>query len=132
MRGKSMLKYIVNIDEAPVGKITGREVRDLISGKTVGSQGITLRITDVLPGATSFPGHIHAECEEIILVLSGKGEIKIGEEIFPMKPGDAIWLPQGVRHLIRNTGREVMRMACSFSSADFSRDLKNDGSMKFE
>jgi len=126
-----MGKYIVNLNEVPVGKITGRETRDLISGKTVGSKGISLRIADVLPGAICTPGHVHTECEEVIFILSGKGEIKIGEETFPMKVGDAIHLPTGVPHLIRNTGKEVMRMACSFSSNDISRDLKNEEGMKF-
>jgi len=126
-----MGKYIVNLNEVPVGKITGRETRDLISGKTVGSKGISLRIADVLPGALCTPGHMHTECEEVIFILSGQGEIKIGEEPFPMKIGDAILLPTGVPHLIRNTGKEVMRMACSFSSNDISRDLKNEEGMKF-
>lgn len=123
--------YIVNLNEVPVGKITGRETRDLISGKTVGSKGISLRIADVLPGALCTPGHVHTECEEVIFILSGQGEIKIGEEVFPMKMGDAILLPTGIPHLIRNTGKEVMRMACSFSSNDISRDLKNEETMKF-
>ena len=126
-----MGKYIVNLNDVPVGKITGRETRDLISGKTVGSKGISLRIADVLPGALCTPGHVHTECEEVIFILSGQGEIKIGEETFPMKIGDAILLPTGVPHLIRNTGKEVMRMACSFSSNDISKDLKNDETMKF-
>jgi uncharacterized cupin superfamily protein len=117
--------------EVPVGKIPGREIRDLISGKTVGARSISLRITDVLPGETCTPGHIHTECEEVIFILSGKGEIKIGHETFPMKSGDAIYLPTGIGHIIRNTGKEMMRMACSFSSADISRDLKNDESLKF-
>ena len=126
-----MGKYIVNLEEVPVGKITGRETRDLINGKTAGSKGISLRIADVLPGALCTPGHVHTECEEVIFILSGQGEIKIGAETFPMKIGDAILLPSGVAHLIRNTGKEVMRMACSFSSNDISRDLKNDETMKF-
>ncbi len=124
-------KYVVNVNEVPVGKIPGREIRDLVNGKIVGARGISLRITDVLPGEVCNPGHIHTECEEVIFILSGKGEIKIGQEVFPMKPGDAIYLPTGVEHLIRNTGKEMMRMACSFSSADISKDLKNDPSMKF-
>jgi uncharacterized cupin superfamily protein len=126
-----MSKYIINMNEVPVGKITGRETRDLINGKSVGSRGISLRITDVLPGETCFPGHIHTECEEIILILSGKGEIKIGIETFSVKKGDAVYLPTGLKHLIRNNGKGVMRMACSFSSNDISRDLKNDESMEF-
>jgi uncharacterized cupin superfamily protein len=126
-----MGKYIVNMNEVPIGRITGRETRDLINGKTVGSRSISLRITDVLPGETCNPGHIHTECEEVIFILTGEGEIKIGEETFPMKIGDAILLPTGVPHLLRNTGKKVMRMACSFSSNDIARDLKTDEGMKF-
>lgn len=126
-----MGKYVVHVNEVPVGKIPGREIRDLINGKTVGAKAISLRITDVLPGEVCTPGHTHTECEEVIFILSGKGDIKIGEEVFPMKVGDAVYLPIGVGHLIRNTGKEVMRMACSFSSPDFSRDLKSVESMKF-
>lgn len=126
-----MGKYVVNVNEVPVGKIPGREIRDLINGKTVGAKTISLRITDVLPGEVCTPGHTHTECEEVIFILSGKGDIKIGEEVFPMKVGDAIYLPTGVGHLIRNTGKEMMRMACSFSSPDFSRDLKSVEAMKF-
>jgi mannose-6-phosphate isomerase-like protein (cupin superfamily) len=128
---KRVGKYVVNVNEVPVGKIPGREIRDLINGKTVGAKTISLRITDVLPGEVCTPGHTHTECEEAIFILSGKGDIKIGEEVFPMKAGDAIFLPIGVGHLIRNTGQETMRMACSFSSPDFSRDLKSVESMKF-
>jgi uncharacterized cupin superfamily protein len=124
-------KYVVNINQVPVGKIPGRETRDLVNGKTVGAKTISLRITDVLPGEVCNPGHIHTECEEVIFILSGKGEIKIGQEISSMNPGDAIYLPTGIGHIIRNTGKEVMRMACSFSSPDISRDLKNDESMVF-
>ena len=126
-----MSKYIANVSEVPVGKIPGREIRDLVNGKTLGTKGISLRVTDVLPGESCYPAHIHTACEEVIFVLSGQGEIKIGQEVFPMRPGDAIYLPQDVPHVMRNTGREVMRLSCSFNSADFSRDLKNDETLRF-
>jgi len=72
------------------------------------------------------------ECEEIILLLSGRGEIKIEDDISSITQGDAIYLPKGVKHLIRNTGKEAMRMACSFTSSDMGRDLQNDESMDFD
>jgi mannose-6-phosphate isomerase-like protein (cupin superfamily) len=128
---EKMGKYVVNVNDVPVGKIPGRETRDLINGKTVGAKTISLRITDVLPGETCTPGHTHTECEEVIFILAGRGEIKIGDEVFSMMPGDAVYLPVGIGHLIRNTGGETMRMACSFSSPDFSRDLKSVEAMKF-
>jgi len=127
-----MNKFIVNIDDVPVGRIPGREIRDLVNKKILGSKGISLRITDVLPKDTTYPGHTHTDCEEIIFLLSGGGEIKIGDDVFPIKEGDAIYLPRGVKHLIRNKGKELMRLACCFSSSDMTRGLRNEESMNFE
>ena len=126
-----MGRYIVNINDVEAGRIPGREIRDLINENTVGAKGVSLRITDLLPGETSYPGHIHSDSEEVIFVLSGKGEIKIGDETFPMNPGDAIYLPAGLKHLMRNTGKEAIRLACTFTSCDMRRDLVNDESMDF-
>jgi len=126
------MKHIVNINEVPVKKITGRKIMDLVNGEIAGSKKISLRITDVLPEETAYPGHTHTDCEEIIFVFSGHGRIKIEDKTFEMKQGDAIYLPQGVRHLIQNDGKEVMRLFCCFSSPDFTRDLQNEKSMDFD
>lgn len=126
-----MKKYIVNLNEVEVGKIAGREIRDLINEKTVQSKEISLRVTDVLPNQTTYPGHVHTACEEIIYVFSGHGEIKIENEVLPMNPGDAIYLPQGIKHLMRNTGDEIMRLFCTFSSSEMSSCLKCEETMKF-
>ena len=126
-----MENYVVNLDEVPVGRIPGREIRDLVNGNNLKSQSISLRITDILPHSITYPGHTHTKCEEIIFVLSGHGEIKIDEDIYPIQPGDAVYLPQGVKHLIRNNGDERMRLACSFNSADMSEDLRNEEGMDF-
>ena len=98
----------------------------------MGSKKISLRITDVLPEQTASPGHTHTACEEIIFVFSGHGRIKIGEKTFEIRKGDAIYLPEGVGHMIQNNGKEVMRLFCAFSSADFTRDLQNEKSMDFD
>ncbi len=126
------MKHITNINEVPVKEITGRKIMDLVNGEIAGSKNISLRITDVLPEETASPGHTHTGCEEIIFVFSGRGRIKIEEKTFEMKQGDAIYLPQGVRHLIQNNGKEVMRLFCAFSSPDFTRDLQNEKSMDFD
>ena len=126
------MKHIVNIDDVPVRKITGRRIMDLVNGEITGSKKMSLRITDVLPEETASPGHTHTACEEIIFVFSGHGRIKIEEKTFEMKQGDAIYLPEGVRHLIQNDGKEVMRLFCAFSSPDFTRDLRNEKSMDFD
>ncbi len=126
-----MMEYVINVNDVPAGKITGREIRDVFNEGNTGSNELSLRITDVLPGQTTYPGHIHTESDEIILILSGKGDIKIGDEVFPIKTWDAIFIPRGKEHLIRNVGEGAMRMVCTFSTSDLARDLESVDTMDF-
>ena len=53
--------------------------------------------------------HVHDEMEEFYYVLSGKAQIKCGDEKVEVKAGDAIFLPAGVPHGIQNIGSEPFR-----------------------
>jgi mannose-6-phosphate isomerase-like protein (cupin superfamily) len=44
--------------------------------------------------------------EEIYFMMSGVGEMSVGDEKRQVKPGDAIWVPAGAEHSLRNTGEE--------------------------
>lgn len=118
------MKYRINIKDVPSREVTGREVWDLVGGALKGDD-LSLMIVDVLPGAVSKPGHVHHDAEEVIYVASGEGEILIGDRIYPLIPGDAIVIPRGISHLTRNTGKERMRLICSFSTPDVSSGQEN-------
>jgi len=57
----------------------------------------------VPPGETNLM-HNHVKEEQIYIVLSGWGEIQVGEERAPAVPGDVIYLPANVPHGFFNTG----------------------------
>jgi quercetin dioxygenase-like cupin family protein len=118
-----MARYWVHIDDLPVLLVPGREVRNAVNAEVSGSEQMTMQIVDVLPGAESKPGHTHTDCEEIIFVHSGAGEILIGDEVHPLRPGDVVFLPRGVRHMTRNPGQERMRLLCAFSSCDLKKGM---------
>jgi mannose-6-phosphate isomerase-like protein (cupin superfamily) len=44
--------------------------------------------------------------EEIYFILSGEGDMSVGDESRPVKPGDAIWIPAGSAHSLTNSGQE--------------------------
>ena len=44
--------------------------------------------------------------EEIYLVLSGSGEMRVAEEVKQVGPGDATWIPAGSAHSLLNSGQE--------------------------
>ncbi len=57
----------------------------------------------VPPGETNLM-HNHPREEQIYIVLSGSGEIQVGEERAPAGPGDVVYLPANVPHGFFNTG----------------------------
>ena len=45
--------------------------------------------------------------EEIYFIMSGEGEMTVGQETRHVVPGDAIWIPAGSTHSLLNTGQDV-------------------------
>jgi mannose-6-phosphate isomerase-like protein (cupin superfamily) len=45
--------------------------------------------------------------EEIYFILYGGGLIRVGEDEQEVKAGDAVWIPAGDRHSLKNTGAET-------------------------
>ena len=69
-------------------------------------------LTAVPPGKRAFPFHNHQVNEEMFSVLAGSGEIRIGDETFPIRTGDIIACPAGgheTAHQIINSGSQELR-----------------------
>jgi len=98
---------------APSGSAAERfDARMGFVGPRVGAQKLGYNITAVPPGKRAFPFHNHRVNEEMVFVLQGSGEIRIGENVYPIRPGDVIALPPGGKetaHQITNTGSEELR-----------------------
>ena len=87
-----------------------RELKVLISPSLQkGVEGLAVGMTILSPGkSSSFHSH-DAECETW-LIVSGKGEVLVGEEREPVEPESVVFLPRNVKHQIINTGQESLRM----------------------
>lgn len=68
-----------------------------------------------LGGATI--AHFHPQTEEIYYILEGQGMMRVGDETRGVGPGDAIAIPPGAVHQIRNTGAVVLRFLCCCAPA---------------
>jgi mannose-6-phosphate isomerase-like protein (cupin superfamily) len=64
------------------------------------------------PGHATTPHH-HAVTEEIYYILSGTAAMTLADETRAVGPGDAIAIPPGLRHTIRNTGTEELVFLCT-------------------
>jgi uncharacterized cupin superfamily protein len=67
-------------------------------GAATGSQQLGAMLTELPPGAISFPLHYHCGNEEAIYVISGTGTARIGDARVPVRAGDWIAHPVGPAH----------------------------------
>ncbi|AKU94541.1 Cupin 2, conserved barrel domain protein [Labilithrix luteola] len=77
-----------------------------ISGP-LGAKLLGYGLVVVRPGKAAFPFHNHVANEEMFFVLEGAGEIRIGDQRYPIKKGDVIACPPGGTETARqivNTG----------------------------
>ncbi|HEX5418813.1 MAG TPA: cupin domain-containing protein [Gammaproteobacteria bacterium] len=117
------MKRIMNIDEvelqlrhgafAATGAAAERfDARMGQIGPEIGAQKLGYNLTVVPPGKRAFPFHSHMANEEMFFVLSGSGEVRIGDETYPLRGGDVVACPPGGRetaHQIENTGDVELR-----------------------
>ncbi len=64
----------------------------------------------------------HAKRSEHWIVVRGQGEAIINEVAHPLKAGDAVFIPQGAKHRMRNTGDSVMEFVEVQTGTYFGED----------
>jgi uncharacterized cupin superfamily protein len=78
----------------------------------IGARKLGYNLTELPPGKSQCPFHAHREEEEMFLVLDGEGELRFGDQRFPIRRHDVIACPTGdasVAHQIINTGSTTLR-----------------------
>lgn len=79
------------------------ELHGLLLSRKVGLSHIGVSLLRVPPRRESFVFHSHANEEEFVYVLQGRGVAEIGDESFEVGPGDFIGFPAGgPAHLMKN------------------------------
>ena len=152
------IKPVINLDEIEIGdrpqmfQPTGKAAERFSSkmgaiGARIGARLLGYNITAVPPGKRAFPLHNHHANEEMFFILAGTGELRIGKEVWSIRPGDFIANPPGgpeLAHQIVNTGNEELRYLAvstlitpetveypdSGKVATYSRQTAPDGSMR--
>ena len=60
--------------------------------------------------ATDFSQVQAHQDQEALYVISGEGEIKLGDTIIPLRPGTAVYVAPGVTHSTRRTGETPVKV----------------------
>ena len=105
------------VDETSMGDLDlpGRDLRWLVTEESTGAKHCTMCVIEVQPGQTVRPAHSHPNSEEVIYILQGSGRVMIDGVVEPVKAGCAVLFPKGAIHMLRNSGDELMKVACFFA-----------------
>lgn len=104
---------VLNIrDAVPFTSADGSTIRELLAHRNSSIRQQSLAEARLAPGAFTTPHH-HKATEEIYYILSGTAAMTLGHDTRPVGPGDAIAIPPGVRHTIRNTGTAELVFLCT-------------------
>ena len=96
----------------PFTTVDGSTIRELLAHRNSAIRQQSLAEARLAPGAATTPHH-HAVTEEIYYILVGTADMTLGSETRPVGPGDAIAIPPGARHTIRNTGPDELVFLCT-------------------
>lgn len=108
-------ELVTNIDDLPAEAFEWGAIKWLSNAKLSPGATQTLGICHILPGQRN-PVHYHPNCEEMLYVLSGRGQHSLDGELLEVKPGTTIRIPTSVKHNLQNTGWEPITCLLSFSS----------------
>ena len=113
--------------QRPVQSLDWGALKWLVSPDNTPDAGLTFGEVVLLPGK-GHERHNHPESEEILYVLSGEGDQMLddgGENWFPVRPGDTIYVPQAMFHATINTGWHPMRLLAIYNPGGAERVLRD-------
>jgi quercetin dioxygenase-like cupin family protein len=86
-----------------------------IAGHAQGLQSMEVWMQTMAPGAVT-PVHRHA-CEEVVVILSGAGEVTIDGATAPFCANTTLVVPPDAVHQIVNTGSEPLLLIAALGAA---------------
>jgi quercetin dioxygenase-like cupin family protein len=92
------------------------QVQFLIDGRSANSNGLVVGRT-VLPPGARHERHLHPNCDEFLVVMSGRGEIYTNTGREPSVAGDVIYTPRGNWHGFDNTSDKDVLLIWGWSGA---------------
>jgi mannose-6-phosphate isomerase-like protein (cupin superfamily) len=104
----------VRRDQALTFHLPGRDWYHYIGPETVGAEHITVGWA-TFPEGSAPPGHVHPTQEEVVFIVSGRGQLVSPEVTVPLEPGVAVYIPVGTHHATVSLGPGPLEMVCSFS-----------------
>lgn len=104
----------------PYVTLDGSEIREWVAPGTPGRRQSLAEAT--VPAGGSTRAHYHCASEEIYLVTSGAGRLRLGDEERPVAAGDCVVIPPGTVHRLWADAKAPLVVVCAcvppYSHAD--------------
>ena len=91
----------------------------LVAGERTDTVGIVTGIAEIPPG-TRLPLH-HHEPEETYYIVSGRGQIEIGDRTTEVGSGCAVYIPPNASHALQCVGTEPLVFVFTFPRDRFDQ-----------
>lgn len=107
------MKYLLGLDEGrnePIKDLDNARRVVLVDRDTVGAEDITFAYCRFEAKTSTHKRHVHADAEEVIHILSGRGMSGLDETEVEMKQGDTMFVPRGAVHWFYNPFDEPVEM----------------------
>ena len=112
---KDKLTAVINPNQA--NQFEWGNIQWLISGQQNLGAEITLGYVEIAPGQKN-PLHYHPNSDEVLYLIEGELNHSVGEEMFHLKGGMAIYIAQAMPHDAFNPGTVPARMVVAYSTGD--------------
>lgn len=110
-----MGQYTIDESEVEGIELPGRKNKLIIGPKAFGScKNMSMGIAEFPIGVVA-PVHSHEHEEEVCYIVSGEGQLLVGERIESLKQGVCVYIPPRIAHQTRNIGKDVLKVLYVFS-----------------
>lgn len=114
-------EYVSSLNTTDKVELSWGRLNWLIGKQNMPEAEQTFGVVVIHPGERN-PLHSHPNCEELLYVISGECEHRLGDDIVRLEPGSVIRIPRGVPHWAKCTSPEPLVAVISFSSGDRRTD----------
>jgi oxalate decarboxylase/phosphoglucose isomerase-like protein (cupin superfamily) len=92
-------------------------IKPLVARANTEDAGVSVMHVVLLPGQ-GHERHNHPDADEVLYILTGTGEQMVDDEqTFPVRPGQAVWIPRGQFHSTVNTSWEPLTILAIYAPA---------------
>ncbi len=105
---------VSSLEKVEPQKYPWGQIRWLMSAELDADAQMTLGIVEIRANQTN-PVHVHPNCEEVLHVLSGSCEHRVGSQWLKLKAGDTLRVPKGAVHGVR-TKQEACRVLVAYNT----------------